>query len=335
MKKALIIALICFIVGAVLIGVAWVFLNPADKNTVKDSVYEYDIDELPTQINIITINSRVELRSIEGDEWKVACMDKEKLYHTVEFVDGVLTVKQIDTRQWYENIGILNNFQNLSVIVYLPAQAYESLSIHSTSGSIKVQEGFTFSNASLQNTSGSIFCISRVAGALNVKNTSGSIKVSGNVGSDLIAKNTSGSIFVDGKVEGDMTVKNTSGSIHVIGGVGGALEVACGSGRIEIANATPTRATVKNTSGGIYLENVVCKESCTVENTSGGIELQRCDAMTFDVTTVSGGIRASILTAKSFDCRSTSGSVKVPNDGNGGTFKARSTSGSIKITIVE
>ncbi len=318
MKTALIIALICLLVGAILVGVSWVYLQkyPTNMNTVKDSVYEYDINELPKTINITTLSSRVELRPIEGDEWRVECMDKEKLYHTVDMTDGVLTIKQIDTRAWYEHIGILNGFQNLSVIVYLPAQTYESLNIHAMSGSIKVQEGFTFSNATLQNTSGSINCASVVKGSLN-------------------AKNTSGSIFVDGRVGGDLNVKNTSGSIHIIGGVGGALEVACSSGSIEVANATPTRATVKNISGGIYLENVICEENCIIENTSGGVELKRCDAMSFDVKNVSGNILASILTAKTFDCHSTSGSVKAPSDGNGGTFKARSTSGSIKVTIVE
>ena len=318
MKTALIIALVCLIVGALLVGLGWVLLQkyPTEMNTVKDSVYEYGMDEVPTQIQITTLESRVELCSIEGDEWKVACMDKENLYHTVELKDGVLTIKQIDTRAWYDRIGILNGFQNLSVIVYLPAQIYESLSIHAISGAIKVREGFTFSNASLQNTSGSINCAAFVTGTLN-------------------AKNTSGSIYVNGRVGGDLNVQNTSGSVHVIGGVGGALNATCASGRIEIANATPTRANVKNTSGGIYLENVICQEACTITNVSGSIELVQCDAMSFDLKNTSGGIRASLLTAKTFDCHSTSGGIHVPKDGNGGTFRAKTVSGGIRITIVE
>lgn len=334
MKAILIIALICLIVGAVLIGAAWVFSNPANMNTVKDSVYEYDIGELPTQINIITTNSRVELRPIEGDKWKVACRDKENLYHTVELIDGVLTVRQIRTeRQWSDFIGILNGFQNLSVIVYLPENVYESLSIHSTSGSIKVQEGLIFSNASLQNASGSVLCDSRVSGALNVKNTSGSVKINGSVGGDLIVKNTSGSVKINSSVGGDLIVNNTSGSVDIFGGVNGALEVTNGSGSIKIKNTNPTRATVKSTSGSIDLINVVCRESCTVANTSGSIELEGCDAASFDLRTVSGSIKGSILSGKVFDCHSTRGDVHTPTNGGGGIFKARSTSGSIKITI--
>lgn len=318
MKTALIIALVCLVVGALLVGLGWALLQkyPVQKNVVKDSVYPYGIDKSPKQINISTLDSRVELRPIEGDEWRVECKDKEKLYHTVDLTEGVLTIKQIDTRAWYEHISILNGFQNLSVIVYLPTQAYESLSVHSTSGSIKVQEGFVFSNASLQNTSGSITCSSRVTGALNLKNTSGSITVNGSVG-------------------GDLNARNTSGSIHVVGGVNGNLTVTNGSGSIKIKNATPTSVTIKNTSGGIDLVDVVCGESCTIDNTSGSIELERCDAISFDLKNTSGGIRASILTAKTFDCHSTSGSVRTPADGNGGTFRAKTTSGSITITIAK
>lgn len=336
MKAILIIALICLIVGAVLIGAAWVFSNPANMNTVKDSVYEYDIGELPTQINIITTNSRVELRPIEGDKWKVACMDKENLYHTVELIDGVLTVRQIRTeRQWSDFIGILNGFQNLSVIVYLPENVYESLSVHTTSGSIKVQEGLIFSNVSLQNASGSVLCNSRVSGALNVKNTSGSVKINGSVGGNLIVKNTSGSVKINNSVGGDLIVNNTSGSVDIFGGVNGALEVTNGRGGIKIKNTNPTRATVKSTSGSIDLINVVCRESCTVANTRGSIELEGCDAASFDLRTVSGSIKGSILSGKVFDCHSTRGSLHVPENGDGGTFKARTTSGGIRITIVE
>ena len=320
MKVALIIALIALIVGAILCGIGWVLLQkyPVEKNTVKDAVYEYRIEEAPTQIQITTLDSRVELRPTTEDQWKVACTDREDLYHTVELVDGVLTVKQIGTvRKWYEYIGIFNGgLQGLSVTVYLPEQVYESLAVHSTSGSIKVQEGLIFSNASLQNTSGSILCNSRVSGSLNVKNTSGSITVGGNVG-------------------GDLNVQNTSGSITVSGGVHGKLDVTNGSGSIEIKNATPTSATVKNTSGSIDLINVVCQGACEVTNTSGSVELDHCDAASFDLKTTSGGIRGTVLTDKTFDCRSTSGSVRVPENGEGGTFKARTTSGGIKITVSE
>ena len=317
MKTVLIIALICLLVGAILVGVGLLFLTPDDAvNSVKDSVYRYTLDETPTQIHISTLNSRVELRPIEGDEWRVECMDQEKLYHTVELNDGVLTIKQIDTRAWYDHISIFNGFQNLSVIVHLPAEVYESLHVQSLSGGIRIQEGLTFTNAALQNTSGSINCASFVTGALN-------------------AKNTSGSIYINGRVGGDLKVQHVSGSVHVIGGVGGAMNVTGVSGRIEIANATPTRAVVENTSGGIYLENVVCQESCTVTNVSGSIELAGCDAMSFDLKTTSGGIRASLLSAKTFDCHTTSGSVHVPKDGNGGTFRAKTVSGSIRVTVAE
>jgi DUF4097 and DUF4098 domain-containing protein YvlB len=317
MKKALIIAVILLVVGGLFVGAGWVLLeqNPPLQNAVKDANYPYGIDNLPTKIDIATLDSRVEILPSTGDEWHVECKDTEKLYHTVELVDGVLTIRQNGTaRKWYEYIT-LQGVKPLSVTVYLPVGTYESLNIHSTSGSIKVREGFTFSNASLQNTSGSITCSSHIAGALDVKNTSGSITVSGGV-------------------DGDLHVKNTSGSIDICGEVNGKLEVTNSSGSIKVKEVTPTSVTIKNTSGGIDLYDVVCQGAIKVENTSGSIEFERCDALSFDLRTTSGGIRGSILSAKTFDCRSTSGGVRVPNDGNGGNFLARSGSGGIKIEIV-
>ena len=337
MKTALIIALVCLLVGALLIGIGWVLLEkyPIEQSNIKDMSYAYNADEVPQKINIKTIESRVEILPTEEEQWRVECKDTETLYHTVELVDGVLTIQQDGTtRKWYERIGILNAFQDLSVIVYLPAQTYESLNIDSTSGSIKVQKGFMFTNAKLDNTSGSILCASDVTGALNVTNTSGSITVSGDVKGKLDIQNSSGSITVSGSVDGDLHIKNTSGSITTSGGVNGKLDIHNGSGSITVKNATPISAIVKSTSGGIDLYDVVCQESCEISNTSGSIELERCDAASFDLKTVSGGIRASILSAKVFDCRSTSGSVRIPENGEGGAFKARSTSGGIRVEIV-
>lgn len=318
MKTALIVAVICLIVGALLAGAGWVLLqqSPVDRNTVKDVVEVYHVSESPKQIKIDTIESRVEILPIEGDEWRVECKETEKLSHTIDLVDGVLTVKQTDNRRWYEYIGILDGFQKNSVTVYLPRGTYELLDVASTSGSIKVGEGFVFAGASLKNTSDSISMASFVEGALTVKNTSGDIIVSGGVG-------------------GNLTTRNTSGITRILGGVNGELRINGTSDRIEVKNATPTKAEISNTSGSIYLENVVCKESCSIENTSGDIELAHCDALSFDLKSTSGDIRVSLLSAKTFDCHATSGDVHTPKDGNGGTFRARSTSGDIRITVVE
>ena len=299
MKTALIIALILLVVGVLLAGAGWVLLQkyPIEQNVVKDAIYPYDISQVPTCIDITTLESRIEILPIEGNEWRVECKETEDRSHTVSLVEGVLTIRQNgDTRKWYEYIG-LNSFQNPSVIIYLPKQAYVALSVHSVSGSIKVQEGFIFSNASLQNTSGSILCNSFV--------------------------------------EGDLNVKNTSGSIYITGGVGGKLEVRNVSGSVKIKNVSPESVTIKNTSGSIDLINVVCAGACNVENGSSSIKLEHCDAASFDLKTVSGGIKASILSGKVFDCHSTSGGVHVPENGGGGTFKARTTSGGIRVTIVE
>ena len=300
MKTALIVALILLVVGALLVGTGWIILQkyPIQQGVVKETVYPFSSDNLPSVIQITTVDSRVEIIPIEGEEWRVVCRETEGRNHTVELVDGVLTVKQSgDVRKWYEYIGILKAFQRPSIVLLLPKQTYESLSVYSASGSIQVQEGFAFSKASLQNASGFILCNSFV--------------------------------------EGDLNVKNTSGSIHISGGVGGNLEVQNVSGSIEIKDATPESVTIKNTSGAIDLINVVCAGACDVENGSSSIELERCDAASFDLKTVSGGIKASVLSSKVFDCHSTSGGVHVPENGDGGTFKARTTSGGIRITIVE
>ena len=318
MKTALIIALVCLIVGVLIFGIGWGLLqkNPINKNVFKDKVYSFGTNELPNRISISTIDSCVEFRTTTESEWRVECMDKEKIYHKVELIDGVLTIKEIDGRQWYERIGLFANLRPKSVIVYLPEGTYGLLDIGVVSGDISVPEGFVFSDVTLKSTSGDMSFAATATGAMNIKVISGDIAVSGSVG-------------------GALTVSGTSGDLALSGNIGGALEISGTSGDIEIKNASPTSITIQNTSGDIGLIDVVCSEMCAIEKISGSIELKRCDAMSFDLKTTSGDIRGSILSTKTFDCKTTSGDVRIPADGNGGNFRAKTTSGDIKITIAE
>ena len=318
MKMALIIALVCLIAGALIFGIGWGLLqnNPIDKNVFQDKVYSFCTDELPTQINIRTTNSCVEFRTTTESEWRVECMDKERVYHKVELIDGVLTIQEIDDRQWYERIGLFANLRPQRMIVYLPEGAYGLLDVCVTSGDISMPLGFAFSNVTLKSTSGDISFAADATGAVNIKVTSGGIAVSGSIG-------------------GALEISCTSGDIAVSGSIGGALEIFGTSGDIEIKNVTPTSITIQNTSGDIDMVDVVCSEACMIEKGSGSVNLKCCDALSFNIATTSGDIHASLLSAKTFDCHATSGDVHTPRDGNGGTFRAKSTSGDIRVTIVE
>ena len=68
MKTALIIAVVLLVVGALLVGAGWVLLeqNPFAQNTVKDANYPYGIDNLPTKIDIATLDSHVEILHATG-----------------------------------------------------------------------------------------------------------------------------------------------------------------------------------------------------------------------------------------------------------------------------
>ena len=318
MKMALIIALVCLIAGALIFGIGWGLLqnNPIDKNIFQDKVYFFSTDELPTQINIKTTNSCVEFRPTTESEWRVECMDKERVYHKVELIDGVLTIQEIDDRQWYERIGLFANLCPQRMIVYLPEETYGLLDVCVVSGDVSLPEGFAFSNVTLKSTSGDISFAAVATGDVNIEVTSGDVAVSGSIG-------------------GALEISCTSGDVVVSGSIDGALEIFGTSGDIEIKNVTPTSVTIQNTSGDIDMVDVVCSEACMIEKGSGSVNLKCCDALSFNIATTSGDIRASLLSAKSFDCRSTSGGVHTPNDGNGGMFRARSTSGGINITVVE
>lgn len=300
-KKSLILSIgfLLTVVGLV-ITLVTAAMGKLNWEKVKTMSYEEKIFPVEEAFRDIVVNdaeSSIQiLRSADGS-CRVICPEREdsSVYHTVTVEEGVLWIQRHDQRKWYQFFDI--SFGVPELRVYLPEEEYESLRIHSGSGSIFVDQDFTFGSAALEN-------------------TSGRIRMNAQVKSLLEAENVSGSVVIENTSPEKLTVKNTSG-------------------RIELTQVHAGSIQLRGTSGRMELRQVTAEESLSVHNVSGSVNLDRCDGGSIRIETTSGSVRGTLLTDKLFNASSSSGKVTIPRSAMGGDCDISTTSGSISIDIAK
>ena len=158
-------------------------------STSKYETNEYTVTEAFQSISISSIGTDIELVATEEQTCSVLCHEQTKLTHAVSVKDGVLVIETVDTRKWYEHIGI--HLGTPRITVYLPKGAYAALSIDSKTGDVRIPADLAFDSVSIALTTGDVESKADVTGALGIKTSTGSITVSdGSVGSLTLSVST-------------------------------------------------------------------------------------------------------------------------------------------------
>lgn len=295
-KIAILVAVLCVGIGLLLVLGAMVAtgFDFGRMNTLHFVTNTYTVHDTFTNISIKDAECDVRLVLTEGGTCTVECRESDKIYNTVAVENGTLTVRRVDSRRWYEHIGVYW-WGKMEVTVYLPQAEYNSLSAVSVSGNVEIPEGFSFQKAEARSTSGSV----RFAAA----------------------------------VEGDLYVKTVSGSVRVEGAAPKTLTVQSTSGRLTLTDVTCQSMEAESTSGSIVFSDTLASGHMRIKSVSGAVELRRCDADTLWIKTTSGRVWGTLLTEKIFITNTTSGRVNVPQSASGGKCEVKTTSGSIEFKI--
>lgn len=319
MKKAkiavIIIAVIMVVVGCTIAfyGISSIDFN-FDKLSTNDAVpKEYTAEGGFDRIYVDSILSEIKLVSSEDDSCRVMYTDTHKLIVNVSVEGGELKVVQKDERKWYEKIGIFT--AKTEIVVYLPKEKYESLSVSNTVGDVSVQSGFIFGSASVDTTTGDVEFYASVKGRLNASTTTGDIEIYGKNVSDVYVESTTGDIELSG-----VTVAN---DIHL----------SATTGKVTVSNVTCRQIIAETTTGRVSLDDVVASGMMKLNTSTGSVRLDLCDASDIYIETSTGSVTGTLLSEKQFFTESGTGKVNVPPSGNGGRCEIETGTGSIRIEI--
>ena len=320
MKKStkvwLLIAACLVLVGSLLfVGVMTMLKWDFSKlSTVRYVTNTYTVTDGFTHISVAAdTTADVTFAVSQDDTVSVVCYEREKDTHTVSVDADTLRIDCRDERRWYQPIGI--DFHTPKITVYLPADAYGSLTVRTDTGDVSVPADFTFGSVDIAVSTGRVTCSASTEQKMKIKTSTGDIRVS---------HVSVGSL--------DLTVSTGHISVSSVT-CDGDIRVGVSTGKTDLSQITCRNLTSDGSTGDVLLRDVVAAETFSIERSTGDVHFDACDAATLTVTTDTGDIRGTLLTEKVFVAHTDTGRVSVPETATGGKCQLTTDTGDIKIAI--
>lgn len=300
----------CIIFGGVAAMLKWDFTK---LSTNKYETNHYEINEICNNISIVTDTADVAFVPSENSKCSVVCYEQKNVKHSVTVKDSTLVIEGVDSRKWYEHIGI--NFDAPKITVYIPQGEYGGLSISSNTGDVEIPKDFKFSSIDISEDTGDVTSYASALGSIKIKTTTGRIYIEGISAHTLDLSVSTGKVTVsDATCEGNVTVGVSTGKAYL-------TNVACKS------------VISSGDTGDISLKNVIAAEKLSVERSTGDVRLDGCDAAEIFLETDTGDVVGTLLSDKVFIVNTDTGKKEVPNTVTGGRCEITTDTGDIRISI--
>ena len=314
-KIGLVIASSLVLIGGIIFGSVMTMLNWdfTKLSTTKYETNTYEIDEEFSNISIVTDTADMVFVPSENAKSSVVCYEQKNAKHSVTVRNGTLVIEVVNTKKWYEYIGI--NFGTPKITVSIPQGEYITLSVKSSTGDVEIPKEFTFESMDISESTG------------NVKNdasASGTIKI----------KTSTGDIRVENISAGALDLSVSTGSVTISEVVcEGNVKIRVSTGKTALTDITCKNVTSSGNTGGFSLKNVIAAEKFSIERSTGDVKLDSCDAAEIVIKTDTGDVKGSLLSNKVFITQTDTGRVDVPKTGIGGRCEITTDTGNIHITI--
>ena len=298
--------------GGVMISVNW---NFGKLSTVAYETNEYSIHEVYQNISVVTDTADVVFLPADEAECRVVCHEQSRAKHTVSVRDGTLVIELVDTRKWYEYIGV--NFDTDKVTVWVPSKVSGNLSLRADTGDVEISEALRFASMDVSVSTGNVHNRASVAQEMKIRATTGDISVEAVSAGSMMLSVTTGKVTVS-------DVKCT-----------GEVSVGVSTGKARLTNTTCANLTSDGNTGSIWLKNVVAAETLCIERTTGDVTFDGCDAGEITVITDTGNVTGSLLSEKVFVVQTDTGRIQVPATTTGGTCRITTDPGDIQLHIAQ
>ena len=315
-KAALIIATILLVAGLI---IGFVALASAKFNFHAFETASLELKDYPVEAEFrgIEIHGNTEIirfeRSSDGTA-HVQCRETERNTHTVEAENGTLKIVSEETSGWRNPIEI--SFEKEQITVFLPKDAYETLSIETHTGDVGVPDWLTFDGAAIHTSTGDVRSDAAVKNLLSIETSTGDVFMSGASAKAIDCKTTTGAIRMTNiACEGDVRAKVSTGETFLEG-------------------LTAASFTSEGSTGDIVLENVLIGGTLSIERSTGDVALRNSDAAEVWVKTSTGDVTGTLRTEKIFVTKTSTGDVHVPDSASGGKCSITTATGDILIRIV-
>ena len=242
----------------------------------------------------------------------MVCQEREHTKHSVYVEENQLVIRMVDERRWYHH---LFNFGSDKITVYLPANQYASLSIHTSTGGITIPQDFQFDSIDIATSTGNVENKASATQSMKIKTSTGNIRVENISTTTLDLSVTTGKITATSVTcLGDMNIRVSTGKTYL-------TQVSC------------QNMTTNGSTGDVSMRQVVVTDKMSVERSTGDVTFEDCDASDILVVTDTGSVKGTLLSEKVFIAKSDTGRIQVPETTSGGKCKVTTDTGNIKFEI--
>lgn len=317
MKKSIMISLI--VAGALVLFGAGLFAgamtavgwNFSILNTYEVVNNTYDVDQPFTNISIDTDTVDIRFAKSSDGKCRVATRDTSNHIYSVAVEDGTLHIR-VDFKRLLEiGIGVYDSF----VTVYLPEDAYGTLTIKEDTGDIEIPGNFSFESMDIALDTGDVVSHADATGTCRIEATTGDIKVENASVGALALRTTSGDITVSDVV----CAGNFSANVR--------------TGDTILTNLICTDLTSTGTTGELKLTNVIASGKLDITRDTGDVTFEGSDATSIKVKTSTGDVTGTLLSDKIFRRKTSTGRVELPQTTTGGVCDITTDTGDIIIRI--
>ncbi len=302
------VGLLVFVAAMLVLG-----FDFSKLSTMRYETNTYEISGDFSSIAINTDTTTIDFMLSKDESCQMVCYENEKVKHSATVKDGTLTIDAVDTRKWYDYIGL--SFGTPHMTVYLPKAQYASLLVTGSTGNINIPKDFAFETVDLSVSTGQVACYASAAEGMKIETSTGAIRVENVSVGALDLSVTTGSVKVS--------------SIHCEGDV----NIAVSTGKAELTDVSCKGLISRGKTGDIILKNVIASDSISVKRSTGSVIFDGSDAAKIDVETSTGAVKGTLLSAKIFFAESKTGSIHVPKTATGGTCEIKTSTGNIQIEI--
>ena len=282
-------------------------------STVKYETNTYKVSGSFDCIAIDIDTAKVELVPSPDGVCRVICQETEKVKHTAAVQNGTLMIDKIDTRKWYDHVGIF--FGSPKITVVLPQDEYASLSIETDTGDITIPEDFLFENLTIHGDTGDVDCSAAVSNVMKIELSTGDVKANGASANRVKLITKTGGIRVNSVASA------------------GSIDIETDTGDVRLTDVACENLTAESDTGTISLKNVVAAGIFFIESDTGDVRLEGSDAAQISIETDTGDVTGTLLSEKVFIIETSTGRASVPKTVTGGKCEINTSTGDIRIDI--
>ena len=240
--------------------------------TMQYETKHHPLEEAIVDIQIATKTSNVTFRPSGDNEISVVCHEHSSAKHTVSVKDGVLEIRMVDERKWYDYIGI--SFGSPRITVSIPEGQYGALSVHGNTGKVNIPAGFGFASMDVSLSTGDVTCGASVTGEMKIETDTGDISLQRLTANTVDLSVSTGALILDHVVVTQtLRAETDTGRIKLDRCDAGELKLETDTGSVTGSLLTPKIFFAQTDTGRVDVPKTTTGGRCEITTDTGDIRI--------------------------------------------------------------